>query len=129
MTIVAASARLSRMTQSTLDPVLSSDDLVDLLGYAAISDTSGRVPSNLNWTPTYSETYLFKSAQEGWLLKAGKLNGETFISDGASFHPESFRDFCVAQAETYGKKVVGSARLRSRTSVFESTIPSNTVAN
>jgi len=117
MTFDAALTRLQNMTQSGVEPVLSSDELIDLLSMAAILDNTGRTSSDASWTPTYAAGSLNAAAAEGWRWKAGKLgDGETFTGDGATFSPEIRRQFCMDQADVYRKRIVGSVPLIGRTS-------------
>jgi hypothetical protein len=112
----AALARLSRMLQNDIEPVLSDETLTDLLSYAAIRDADRNAVDHEAWTPTYSAIWLNGAAAEGWRAKAARLGaGETFSADGFSAHPEERRQFCLDMARAYDQRVGGTMGLPGRT--------------
>jgi hypothetical protein len=112
----AALARLSRMLQNDIEPVLSDETLIELFSYAAIPDADRNAVDHEAWAPTYSTIWLNAAAAEGWRAKAARLGaGETFSADGFSAHPEERRDFCLAMAKEYDKRVGGTMGLPGRT--------------
>lgn len=108
--------RLKRMVQSSIEPTLSDAELDDLLSLAQVVDADGRKPSNDAWEPTYGAIEINGSAAEGWRWKAAKLGaGETFSSDGATFNPETRRQFCMDMAKQYQSRIHGTQRMTGRT--------------
>lgn len=63
--------QLKKMTAWASEPTLSSDDLEMLLGRFKRTDSDGRLPMDVEWTPTYN---LRAAAAEGWRWKAGKAS-------------------------------------------------------
>lgn len=61
--------KLKQLTAWDAEPVLSEDDLVELLAAASLEDANGLAPINEEWTPTYD---LNAAAVAGWLIKAGR---------------------------------------------------------
>lgn len=121
MDAATALARLELFTQSDVEPTLSEAELDVLLTLAQVPDADGYEPQDDDWTPTYSATFLNLSIAEGWEVKAAKLGaGETFSADGASFNPETRRQFCLDKAAVYRKKVGASAIVSGRASRIES---------
>jgi hypothetical protein len=75
------------------DPTLSSDEVLDLLKLAAVTDSDDRAPSDADWTPTYSVRGCYVAIAEGWATKRGKAVGRfDFTTDGQMFRRSQVRD-------------------------------------
>ena len=106
MTLAEATARLERMTASTVDPTLTDDEITDLLTAAARVDTDGLAPTDDDWTGTWDLNF---AAAEGWRWKAGKV-AERFAAnlDGANLARQQIFEHCLAMATNYSRRVVGT---------------------
>jgi hypothetical protein len=102
-------AKLARMTDAETEPVLTEDDLSDLLAAAARPDAEGRTRADDGWTPTWD----FNSgAAEGWARKASKAASSfNFAEDGQRFDRAQIHAHCAAQHKVYADKAMGSLPL------------------
>lgn len=106
MTPAEAQAKLQRMTDYATAPALTADDIADCLAMSAIVDSSGLVPTDASWTPTYD---LNRGAAEGWRRKASRAAVLfNFSTDGQSFERSQIATACERIAKEYAKKIVGS---------------------
>ena len=106
MTEAEVQDRLARLIDTDTDPVLSDDDMDDLLSIAARPDTAGLTRADDNWTPTWD---LNAAAAEGWLRKASKaVSRFSFSEDGQRFERAQIYAHCIRQHEMYSRKAVGS---------------------
>ena len=98
--------KLGRMVSATEAPVLSREDLGDLLDEARIPDELGRRPG----TDGYVERFdLNRAAMEGWRRKAGRVAGNfTFSADNASYNKGEVLAHMEAMVAQYAAKVHGS---------------------
>lgn len=104
-----ARARIEQMTAWDQDPVLSSDEVDDLVALAARADSGGYVPSDAAWTGTYD---LVAAAAEGWLWKAGKVSGTfDFVTDGQRFNRSQRHEMCMSMHEHYRRRILTSPRI------------------
>jgi hypothetical protein len=109
MTEEEASAKIERMTDSDSDPVLTTDDVTDLVDAAARADASGLYRGESGWTPTWD---LNAAAAEGWARKASKAaNKFNFSEDGQRFDRAQIYAHCAAQQKVYADKAMGSLPL------------------
>lgn len=107
MTEAEARARLERMIAPDMDPVLTSADVDDLLTLAKRPDVDGLLPSDVEWTPTWS---LDAAAAAAWEVKAGRAaSGYRFSEDGQSFSREQIHTQCLNMAKLYRR---GSTSVR-----------------
>lgn len=110
MTENEARARLERFVAPQVEPVLSGDDINDLLAAARRPDRVGRVPSDEAWLPTWD---LDAAASAGWELKAGRAAGDfNVVIDGHAFSRKQVHDQCLAMAKLY-RRGSGSVTTRS----------------
>ncbi len=106
MTEEEAQARLARMTDAASEPVLSWEDIDDLLAMSRMVDANGLAPTDAAWTPTYD---LNRGAAEGWRRKAGKLAMRfDFNADGATFNRSQAVVHCERMAEQYRRRIITS---------------------
>lgn len=106
MTEEEAKARLERMTLADEDPVLSEDDILDILAASARPDENDLVNGDTDWTPTWD---LNAGAAEGWARKAGRAaNRFRFAEDGQSFDRAQIYQHCEAQRQVYANRGMGS---------------------
>jgi len=83
-----------------VEPVLSEDDLGELLAAVALQDANGLAPLNEEWTPTYD---LNAAAVAGWLIKAGRA--ATLVDEPtAGTVTSKVFDNCRAMAKIYAAK-------------------------
>jgi hypothetical protein len=102
----AARARIARMVESDLDPVLSSDHLDDLVGLAARPDADDYVRGDAAWTPTWDFN---TAAAEGWSRKAGIAASRfNFAEDGQRFDRAQIYQHCESQRLVYANRSMGS---------------------
>lgn len=91
------------------DPVLSTDELVDLLPLAVTADSDGVAPDEDGWVPTYSIVGCYRAIAEGWLIKRGKAVGRfDFQTDGQLFRRSQTLDQIEHQRRYYARKVQAS---------------------
>lgn len=91
------------MTAAGSEPVLSEDELSQLLEGYALPDSQSRVPSDLNWVPTYD---LNAAAAEGWRWKAARASEMTAIDlDGTKLSADQLFAHCEKMAVLYARKV------------------------
>jgi hypothetical protein len=102
-----ARAKLALMVLADQDPVLSDDQLGDLVERARRPDGEGSTwPDGDAWTPTWD---LDAAAAEGWNRKAAMAaNRFNFGEDGQSFQRAEVYANCVKQAEAYARRSMGS---------------------
>ncbi|HSW50326.1 MAG TPA: hypothetical protein VLH09_09140 [Bryobacteraceae bacterium] len=104
-----ARARLERMVAAAEDPVLSLEEIADLVALSRVADTAGLAPSDANWTPTFD---LNRGAAEGWRWKAGKAAPRfQFTADGATFQRQQVLAHCERMAAQYRRKIVSNVSL------------------
>jgi hypothetical protein len=102
-------AKISRMVEATSEPVLSADDLDDLVDAAARADADGLYRNDPAWTPTWD---LNAAAAEGWARKASKAASNfNFSEDGQRFDRAQVYAHCAAQQKMYADKAMGSLPL------------------
>ncbi len=90
------------MTAWNMDPTLDDDDLNGILAAAALQDSAGLNPSNMDWTPTYD---LNAAAAAGWLVKAGRASLLTEVDPpGSGIMTSKVFDNCRAMARLYSAK-------------------------
>jgi len=105
----AAQTRLEAMTSASVDPTLTSAELVELLAMAARPDVDGLFPSDVDWTGTWDLAF---AAAEGWRWKAGKVSERFAASlDGAGLQRQQLHQHCLAMATRYDRRVVGTAQI------------------
>ena len=99
-----ARARLQDMVAHTCTPVLSVEEVDELLTMAKVPDEYGVEPSTSTWTPTWE---LNHAAAHGWRLKAGKAASETsFSADGQSVKSQELIDNCLRMMQHYEARIV-----------------------
>jgi hypothetical protein len=109
-----ARTRLAAMVASDVDPVLSTEELTDLLARNVALDGDGNLPllegeANPDWTPSYA---LGAAAQDGWLLKAGKVAARVDGADGGlRLSRSQLHAHCLAMADRYAARRYGSMPL------------------
>jgi hypothetical protein len=114
MTEEQAEAKLQRMTDSSVEPLLSSTDLDDLLEAAARPDSSGLLRGDSGWTPTWD---LDAGAAEGWTRKAGKAASRfSFAEDGQQFSRAQVYAHCAKMRDIYARRSMTSVTVSSQTS-------------
>lgn len=106
MDIAIATARLRRMTAADTEPVLSPDDITDLLLQFSLVDSYGTLPTDPDWDSTWNLT---GAAAEGWLRKAGQVSPNfDFGSDINKFSRDQVFKHCMEMYDMYAKRQAGS---------------------
>lgn len=106
MTEEEAQARLERMTMADEDPVLSEEDIADILAASARPDENDLVNGDDGWIPTWD---LNAGAAEGWARKAGRAASRfSFAEDGQRFDRAQIYQHCEAQRLVYANRLMGS---------------------
>lgn len=106
MTEQEARERLMSMVHADGDPLLSSEEVDDLILRARCMDASGLLPSSDSWSPTWDLDY---GAAEGWLLKAGKAAEQfNFAEDSQRFDRSQKHSQCLAMEARYRNRVSAS---------------------
>jgi hypothetical protein len=121
MPVFTPADRLAVMVAAAEEPVLSADELADLLKQAQRPDSTGLNPTDVGWTPTYD---LNAAAAEGWRWKAGKVspNYSFGIDRGRDEQSDVFKH-CMAMAAQYTTGGSGSAKVPSMIDDFDITLP------
>lgn len=108
MDIAIAKRRLSRMTGSGSDPVLSSSELDDLLTEYKVADSAGRSVGTVGYVPTWD---LFGAAAEGWHWKAAKVAERYNFSQGdENFSRSQVWIHCTKMADSYQFKSTSNTK-------------------
>lgn len=111
MTEAEARARLERMIAADIDPVLTVDEVDDLLLMAKREDSEGLAPSDDDWEPTFA---LDAAAAEGWRWKAGRTVPRYGVTlDTESLQRQQVYAHCMSQANNYARRVVGNLGVSS----------------
>lgn len=106
-----ARIRLEAMTAASEDPALSSLEIDVLLTMCRLMDTSGHMPDDVDWIPTYD---LNRGAAEGWRWKAAKAASRfDFGADGAQYSRSQVVAACERMTAYYARRVACSAPIRS----------------
>jgi hypothetical protein len=97
MLIDAAKARLRLRLQASQEPVLTDQELQDLLTIHALEDVNGVIPNGDGWVGTWD----FAGAlREGWLVKAAKVVPDiTYMVDGAQYTMSDMHKHCLEMAD------------------------------
>lgn len=94
--------RLKRMTAADSQPLLSSDDLDDLLTMFQKTDRNGILPGADGWIETYN---LNAAAAEGWRWKSAKASELVSIDlDGERMSSNQMFDQCKEMIRIYSRK-------------------------
>lgn len=111
MTEAEAQARLKRMVAYDVDPVLSGDEIADLLNLARREDGEGLAPSDDDWEPTFDLDY---AAAEGWRWKAGRTVPRYGVTlDTESLQRQQVYAHCISQADRFARKLVGTLGVKA----------------
>jgi hypothetical protein len=114
-------ARLATMTDASADPQLSNDDLTDLLARNALPDADGRLADDPDWVPTY---LMGGAAQDGWLIKAGRVASRVDGGDGSLRLTRSqLHKHCLEMADRYGARRGSSMPLAPVTGARSTALP------
>lgn len=110
-----AEARLRRMLQVTVKPLLDESEIADLLVMAEAADAAGLAPADPGYTPTYTDASLRNAAAEGWRWKAAKASSdfEIGVGTGKTFKRQQVIEHCLTMAAQYGASLNGSAKIGS----------------
>lgn len=90
------------MVAASAEPVLSDEQLGQLLDANRTLDSDGLLATDEGWVPTYA---LGAAAQDGWLLKAGMVAGRVDGADGGMRLARSqLHAHCLAMADRYAAR-------------------------
>jgi hypothetical protein len=105
--------RLAQMVDADVAPVLSDQDLDELLAGARLRDRAGLLPSTAGWVPTF---HLTAAAAEGWRRKAGRAAAAHSYANGALRSERAqIHVHCLAMAREYARRIRHSAVVKSGT--------------
>lgn len=122
MTEEEARARLELMVAWDAVPVLTSEEVDDLMVIARRPDEYGLLPTDEGWTETWN---LNRAASEGWRRKAGKVAGAyDFSGDSQSFSRSQMHEMCLEMAAQYRRGGATSVAIATLAG-----IPSDLVTN
>lgn len=108
MSVETMKNRLKRMTAADSQPVLSSDDLSDLLSMFQKTDANGVIPGVVGWVPSY---HLNAAAAEGWRWKSAKAAELVSIDlDGERMSSNQMFDQCERMISQYSRKQTADVR-------------------
>lgn len=94
--------RLKKMTAAESEPLLSSDELDDLLLQFRKTDANGKTPDETGWIPTYR---LNAAAAEGWRWKAAKASELVSVDlDGERMSSNQIFEHCERMARMYSRR-------------------------
>ena len=94
--------KLKKLTAWETDPVLTEDEVEELLAEAALEDKDGLAPVPEEWTPTYD---LNAAAAAGWLVKAGRASSTTETEPDSFYVTSKIFDNCCRMARIYRAKI------------------------
>lgn len=98
--------QITRLTQATAWPPLSSDDLNGLVLEARRQDKFGRPPFDPNWWPTYHIAF---GVYRGWQIKMGYCATMYDTGDGqVKFDRSQAIKGCKAMVDQYAKRLTSS---------------------
>lgn len=97
--------------QPSIDPILDADEVSQLIPFAAVEDADGFMPSEADWTPTYSVPGCHYAIAEGYQVKYAKAVGRfSFTTDGQTFTRNQTLDHIEHQRARHLAKVQTTAR-------------------
>ena len=90
------------MTASDADPLLTDDELDEMLVPNSLVDKFGLLPTDPDWTPTYD---LNAAAAAAWLVKAARAAATVEVDPpGSGIFTSKVFDNCRAMARIYRAK-------------------------
>jgi hypothetical protein len=111
MTKAELDAYVNLYLQPGVDPVLTPEELDVLFSGLLMADSTGKLPNEEGYIPTYDGTNLEVQIGKGWLAKASKASGDYQFSDnGLSLHRDQVYTHCIEMAEKYGQAEICSLR-------------------
>ncbi len=94
--------KLKQLTAWDALPLLSQEDLEELLALSALKDASGLAPLHEQWSPTYD---INAAAVAGWLIKAGRVAATVEIDPpGSGIFTSKVFENCRTMARLYAAK-------------------------
>lgn len=106
MTEAEAKTKLELLVLPSEEPALSAAQVNDLVVAARRPDLEDRVHGESGWEETWD---LDAAASEGWARKAAvAANRFNFAEDGQRFDRAQIYSHCIAQAERYARRSMGS---------------------
>jgi hypothetical protein len=96
---------LKLLTAWDIEPVLTEDELEDLLGTASKEDAAGLAPDDEGWEPTYD---LNRAAAKAWLIKAARASA-TVDEPAAGVATSQVFENCLKMARLYSVRRAGTA--------------------
>src|SRR5687768_11933327 len=105
----AARTRIAQRTASDREPLLTEDELDDLVAAARRPDPDGLVFGEDGYVEKWD---LNAAIAEGWGMKAAKVAGDFDYSDDAgSYSRQQVYEMCKRQEADYRKRALGSITL------------------
>lgn len=95
--------------QPDVDPTLATDEVSQLVPFAASVDEDGFEPGEDDWTPTYSVRGCHYAIAEGYQVKYAKAVGRfSFTTDGQTFTRNQTLDHIEHQRQRHLARVQSS---------------------
>ncbi len=93
--------KLKKLAGWDTEPVLSEDELDELLAASALEDAAGLAPFHEEWVPTYN---INAAAASAWLIKAGRASSTTETEPDSFYVTSKIFDNCCRMAKIYRAK-------------------------
>lgn len=100
-------------TKARTEPVLSENEIEQLVGMAKRTDANGLTPDEANWTPTWSCN---QAIAMGWELKAASVaTGVDFVSGKQQLKRSQMFSQLMAMSDRWKRRVAETLRVPSST--------------
>lgn len=98
--------------QPEVDPVITDQELLDLLPLGQAEDENGVAPGGDGYVPTWSTVGCYRVVAAGWEMKYGRAVGRySFTTDGQTFNRQQTLDQIKHMRDMYKAKVQHSSRV------------------
>jgi hypothetical protein len=102
--------KIKKMLAADVEPVLTDDEIDDLLSSSGVADSGGNAPVDIGWTPTYD---LNAAVAAGWMIKAARAAATVEVDPpGSGVFTSKVFDNCRAMARIYQAKSKLSVNIR-----------------
>ena len=106
-----ARAQIERLTASTVEPLLTGDEVDQLIEVAKCVDTDNYTPNDSEWTATWD---IARAVLEGWRIKLGKASAmHNFADGGVTLHREQVFSNIEKMIKLWERKVAYAVRATS----------------
>lgn len=107
-----ARRELESKASTSVDPVLSAQEVTDILATALVTDANAVEPNGTGYIPTYTTRSINAAASEAWRRKAGKAANQYTLSggNGKKLERSDIHKHCLQMAAYYSVGTVSSIR-------------------